>query len=189
MKTKLQTLLIITATAFTFATKQIEAQLATNTPAPLTIGSLLSGNLPPLNTNSTVFADGKLELRVGAIQQGVSGSGYESQFAASYYFQTNFAFYAECVNGGVNSIDALHIGLEFSHPVGPVRLGVFGGGGRNLAGSTWEGVLGVRLSYVPLSETAPNVFLYLENFLLVDGKQNFNGAQTYNIAAGIGYRF
>lgn len=153
------------------------------------IVTLLSGGLPPLNTNSTLFTDGKLEIRAGVIQQGITGSSYESSLGVSYFFSTNLAATVDCINGGVSSLDALHVGLEFVYPYKAIRLGAFLMGGRNFAGETWEGKTGIRLSYVPFTTVAPNTFLYVEQFLLINGKSNFSGSQPLGFEAGFGYRF
>ena len=177
----------ILTTAFWLACAlPVMAQVSTNALPP---NPFLSGSLPPLNTNTTVFANGKLEVRIATVQQGLSGSSYESQAAVSYFFTTNLAVCGDVVNGGFNALDAIHIGIEFVYPVGGVRLGAFAMAGRDYVGNTWEGKIGVRISYVPLTTMAPNTFLFAEDYLLVDGNTNFKGSQTENLAAGIGYRF
>lgn len=145
----------------------------------------VSGNLPPYDKDTTLFTSGKLEFRVAA----QTGNSYEAINSLTYFVTQGFGLTGDCVNGGVNNLDAIHFGGEYAYPVGGIRFTGRAVGGLNLVTHRPEGVLSLFLSYVPLN-AAPNFFMFGGPSITID-KTTFksNGTGLVNAFAGFGYRF
>ena len=158
----------------------------TNLPPVNPLQNML-GDLSQLDTNNTVFASEKLELRLGALSQGVTGSAFNSLLAGSYNLQTHFSLAGEVINSAVgNGVESTHAFLELRQPLGNFSLSAFMGPGWNFSHGTLEGSAGLRVCYLP-SPGHARVFTFVESRLRVDAKSL--QAPTSELVAGVGYPF
>lgn len=146
----------------------------------------LFGNLPPYQTNTTLFTQGKLEFRVAAI----TGNSYEAINSLTWFVTPALGITGDCYNGGVNNLDSVHLGLEYGYAVSGVRFTLRGVAGGTLITHRPEGVLSIFASYVPASSTAPNFFMFGGPAIRID-RDTFksDGVGIVNLMAGFGYRF
>lgn len=145
----------------------------------------LFGNLPPYQTNTTLFTSGKLELRAAVS----TGTAYQAVNSLSWFVTQGFALTGDCANGGVNNLNAFHLGGEYAYPIQGIRFTGRAVGGLSLITHQPEGQVSGFISYVPLNASA-NLFLFAGPSVTL-GKSSFqrNGVVTVNALAGVGYRF
>mgnify|MGYP001591238055 CR=1 FL=1 len=156
-------------------------------PPPTTVSVIppLFGNLPPYQTNTTLFLSGKLEFRVAA----ATGPAYTAINSLTYFVTQGFGVTADASNGGVNNLNSFHLGGEYAYPVQGVRFTGRATVGMSLVTHRPEGQLSLFLSYVPLN-AAPNVFMFGGPQITLD-KTSFqrNSSISAGLFGGVGYRF
>ena len=158
----------------------------TNLPPVNPLQNLL-GDLSTLDTNATIFSTEKMELRLGALSQGVTGTAFNSLLAGSYNFQTHLGLAGEVINGTAGGgIESTHACLELRQPLGNFTLSAFMGPGWNFGHGTLEGVAGLRVSYLPAAAHS-RVFTFAESRLLVDAKSIKSPGSQFVV--GVGYPF
>ncbi len=175
---KLKSLLLITTVAASFSLRAI-AQTPTNAnPFVTALQSTI------VDTNSTFFADSKIELR--ALTQ-TSFDRIEAVMSGTYYPGTNgnFGFGAEVINGSVNVLDSTYITLEYAVPYHNVKFRPIVGFGYDFVNRSLAVEAGGALE-VALSQ---NMFADTEGLIQVPFRdysgQNISG--TFRL--GIGWKF
>jgi hypothetical protein len=173
--------LLIIITAATFALRS-SAQQTTNTNSTATNPILSALQSTLIDTNSSFFNSGGLELR--ALTQ-TTLTSYQSVLSGTYYFTNNLGVGAELVNGALNVVDGGYLTLEYGIPYHNVKLIPLVGIGYDLANRGPAVETGLRLE-VALSQ---NMFADTEDILEVPTR-DFTGnniSDTFRI--GIGWKF
>ena len=182
MKTKSLLLATLVAASAALGQGSALAQTATNAPAPNPLITALQNSI--VDTNSTFFNTGTLEIR--ALTQ-TTITSYESVLAATYYAGTNdnFGVGAEIINGALNVVDAGYLTLEYAVPYHNLKFRPVLGIGydfvnRGLAIET-GGALEVALG--------PNMFADTESLYKIP-LHDFSGhGPSGELRLGIGWKF
>jgi hypothetical protein len=149
-----------------------KAQTATNGTPPLPpVGNPLTAILGyAFDTNSTLLAEEKMELRLGAIQQGLDGGGVGASIGLSYNFTPVIGAGLRVISANVGgTIISSDLTLEVSKAYGNFKITGLLGGGYNVAAQTVDGVAGVRLSVIPLAATT-RMGIYTQLAAKINGK-------------------
>jgi hypothetical protein len=153
---------------------------STNTPPLNIFEQALQSTI--VNTNSTFFDTGGLELR--ALTQ-TTLTSYQSVLSGTYYFTNHVGLGAELVNGALNVVDGGYVTLEYGIPYHNVKLIPLAGVGYDLINRGPAVEAGIRLE-VAISQ---NMFADTEDILEVP-THDFTGnniSDTFRI--GIGWKF
>ena len=179
---KIKSLFLTTLVSLRLLTSAATAQTATNAPATNPLITALQNTI--VDTNSTFFNTGKLEIR--ALTQ-TTITSFESVLSATYYTGTNdnFGVGGEIINGALNVVDAGYLTLEYAVPYHNLKFRPVLGLGydfvnRGLALET-GGALEVALG--------PNMFADTESLYKIP-LHNFSGqGSSGELRLGIGWKF
>lgn len=156
-------------------------------PDPVVLGATAVGNI---DTNVDYFNSAKLEIRLGAVAQGVTGSSFNSLLAVDYNVSSAFGIGGDIRNGGQTStgMQSIHVYGELRHAMGNVEFTGYGGGGWNWQDNDFEGILGALVKYIPAPVGAQQWFTFAGPEAIMRAKQ-INSAPTVQFTGGIGYAF
>lgn len=163
----------------------------TNTPVvptdPVSFGETALNNV---DTNVDYFTSAKMELRIGAVSQGVTGSTFTSVLAASYNVSSVFGVAGDIRNGGqtTSSIQSAHLFGELRHTMGNVEFTGYGGPGWRWDNSAFEGIIGGRIGYIPSPVGAQKWFVWTGPEASMRAN-NAKASPVVQILAGFGYAF
>lgn len=154
---------------------------------PLALTQMAINNI---DTNVDYFTSAKLEIRLGAVSQGITGSTFNSVLGGSYNLTPNFGIGGDIRNGGQtgSGMQSAHVFGEMRHTMGNVEFTGYGGGGWRWDGETFEGILGGRVSYIPAPLGAQQWFTWAGPEASMTAK-DLKSAPVVQILAGFGYAF